>query len=197
MFKSSRSVPSRHAPRNDRYGTVAQLKHHKQSVPAFSKSASSPIRFSTISSQYTHKSGRVQLHVFGSSFASQKCEPCEQEKQPEACAFMGFNGVMRSDDAQRLLDSDEELAGWELKTSKEGVLTLHRTVRTRSFKHGLELFSLIGCIAEEEGHHPDLHLEGWNKAISCLRNNERKVAIFLPAYGVHMLDKTVARFSNS
>ena len=36
-------------------------------------------------------------------------------------------------------------------------------VQVRNFKSGLELFQRIGAIAEEEGHHPDLHLESWNK----------------------------------
>lgn len=35
--------------------------------------------------------------------------------------------------------------------------------QVRNFKSGLELFERIGAIAEEEGHHPDLHLESWNK----------------------------------
>ena len=36
-------------------------------------------------------------------------------------------------------------------------------LQVRNFKAGLELFQRIGAIAEEEGHHPDLHLESWNK----------------------------------
>ena len=31
-----------------------------------------------------------------------------------------------------------------------------------NFMSGVEFFRRVGALAEEEGHHPDLHLEGWN-----------------------------------
>jgi Pterin 4 alpha carbinolamine dehydratase len=34
--------------------------------------------------------------------------------------------------------------------------------QVRNFKAGLELLRRIGDVAEAEGHHPDLHLTGWN-----------------------------------
>ena len=37
-----------------------------------------------------------------------------------------------------------------------------RVQQVRNFNAGLELFGRIGKVAEEEGHHPDLHLCGYN-----------------------------------
>lgn len=38
----------------------------------------------------------------------------------------------------------------------------------RNFQAGLELFKRIGEVAEAEGHHPDLHLEGYNRVAADL-----------------------------
>ncbi|KAG2599611.1 hypothetical protein PVAP13_5KG422307 [Panicum virgatum] len=51
--------------------------------------------------------------------------------------------------------------GWEL-TTEGGILKLHRAWKVKNFVKGLEFFQLVAAIAEEEGHHPDLHLVGWN-----------------------------------
>lgn len=34
--------------------------------------------------------------------------------------------------------------------------------KVKNFVSGLELFKRISVIAEKQGHHPDLHLEGYN-----------------------------------
>ena len=36
-------------------------------------------------------------------------------------------------------------------------------LRTKDFLEALELFRAIGEVAEELEHHPDLHLEEWNR----------------------------------
>ncbi|HUR69771.1 MAG TPA: 4a-hydroxytetrahydrobiopterin dehydratase [Candidatus Thermoplasmatota archaeon] len=36
-------------------------------------------------------------------------------------------------------------------------------VKARDFLDALDLFQEIGDVAEELEHHPDLHLEGWNR----------------------------------
>ena len=41
-------------------------------------------------------------------------------------------------------------------------------LQVRNFKAGLELFSRIGAVAEAEGHHPDLHLVGYNQVYAEL-----------------------------
>ncbi|KAK4740641.1 hypothetical protein SAY87_024229 [Trapa incisa] len=54
-----------------------------------------------------------------------------------------------------------KVEGWKL-LNEGGVLKLNRTWKVKSFTKGLELFQLVAQVAEVEGHHPDLHLVGWN-----------------------------------
>jgi len=51
---------------------------------------------------------------------------------------------------------------WQIIEDDEQRLRLRRTMRTKNFLKGLELFKRVGEVAEAEGHHPDLHLVGWN-----------------------------------
>ncbi|XP_048536035.1 pterin-4-alpha-carbinolamine dehydratase 2, mitochondrial-like isoform X2 [Triticum urartu] len=66
--------------------------------------------------------------------------------------------AMSEDSAKTLL---EQVAGWEMK-NEGGILKLHRAWKVKNFAKGLEFFQLVAAVAEEEGHHPDLHLVGWN-----------------------------------
>ncbi|VAI49682.1 pterin-4-alpha-carbinolamine dehydratase 2, mitochondrial-like isoform X2 [Triticum dicoccoides] len=66
--------------------------------------------------------------------------------------------AMSEDSAKTLL---EQVAGWEVK-NEGGILKLHRAWKVKNFAKGLEFFQLVAAVAEEEGHHPDLHLVGWN-----------------------------------
>lgn len=50
--------------------------------------------------------------------------------------------------------------GWS--TSADGK-RIAITVKTQDFLDALDLFEEIGEVAEELEHHPDLHLEGYNK----------------------------------
>lgn len=50
---------------------------------------------------------------------------------------------------------------WNL-INEGGKLKLTRSWKVKTFTKGLEFFEAIGHIAEAEGHHPDLHLVGWN-----------------------------------
>ncbi|KAK3205953.1 hypothetical protein Dsin_019999 [Dipteronia sinensis] len=43
-----------------------------------------------------------------------------------------------------------------------GILKLNRSWKVKSFTKGLDFFKLVADLAEAEGHHPDLHLVGWN-----------------------------------
>jgi len=55
-----------------------------------------------------------------------------------------------------------QVEGWSIQTQDDGNLKLHRSWKVRSFTKGLELFQRVATVAEEQGHHPDLHLVGWN-----------------------------------
>lgn len=57
---------------------------------------------------------------------------------------------------------------------------LRREWRVRDFLSGLDFFQRIGKLAEDEGHHPDLHLAGyrnvaieiWTHAVGGLTEND-------------------------
>ncbi|CAK0784236.1 hypothetical protein CVIRNUC_007440 [Coccomyxa viridis] len=82
--------------------------------------------------------------------AVRKCIPCaEGSMQPVA-----------ESDAYKLRN---QVPGWRVEKTEEGTLCLRQDWTVRSFQSGVELFKRIGEVAEAEGHHPDLHLEGYNK----------------------------------
>ena len=56
-----------------------------------------------------------------------------------------------------------QVPGWRVEKTEEGTLCLRQDWNVRSFSSGVELFKRIGEVAEAEGHHPDLHLAGYNK----------------------------------
>lgn len=74
--------------------------------------------------------------------------------------------------AERLL-ADRLEAGWRLLPDASGRLQLKRRFRTRNFAKGMELLRRAGEVAEAEGHHPDLALEGWNNVTLTLWTHER------------------------
>ena len=80
---------------------------------------------------------------------NKKCVPCEG------------NNVPKLDDAEinrlRL-----QCPGWRVTSTEAGVACLACDWKVKNFVAGLELMQRIGKIAEEEGHHPDLHLTGYN-----------------------------------
>ncbi|KAK4775430.1 hypothetical protein SAY87_023391 [Trapa incisa] len=80
--------------------------------------------------------------------AAKKCIPCNaKDLQP-----------MTEETAHSLISRVE---GWKLR-NEGGVLKLNQSWKVKSFTKGLELFQLVAEVAEAEGHHPDLHLVGWN-----------------------------------
>ncbi|KAM3216964.1 pterin-4-alpha-carbinolamine dehydratase 2, mitochondrial-like [Capsicum annuum] len=54
-----------------------------------------------------------------------------------------------------------QVSGWDL-VNDGGTLKLHRSWKVKTFTKGLEFFQEVANVAEAEGHHPDLHLVGWN-----------------------------------
>ncbi len=67
--------------------------------------------------------------------------------------------------------------GWQVTTDGK---RLRREWRVKDFLTGLDFFQRVGRLAEEEGHHPDLHLVGyrnvtieiWTHAIGGLSEND-------------------------
>jgi 4a-hydroxytetrahydrobiopterin dehydratase len=72
----------------------------------------------------------------------------------------------------------EQVPGWSV-VEHDGHLELTRTFRYKGFMPGVDLIDRIAPIAEEEGHHPDLHLtygslrvELWTHAAGGLTQND-------------------------
>ena len=87
--------------------------------------------------------------------ASKKCVPCEAGK-----------GAVLSD--AQINSYRNQTPGWQIITNAQGHQCLRQQWKVKNFKAGLEVFDRIGQIAEAEGHHPDLHLEGYNTVAADL-----------------------------
>ncbi len=92
-----------------------------------------------------------------------RCLPCEGGVAPSTLA-----------EAQAQL---KNLPGWRL--THEGK-RIRKDWTVKNFMAGLEFFNRVAQLAETEGHHPDLHLEGyrslsieiWTHAIGGLSEND-------------------------
>jgi 4a-hydroxytetrahydrobiopterin dehydratase len=99
----------------------------------------------------------------GDSLRAKKCVPCEGGV--EACSL---------EEARKLM---EQLNQWIL--SEDGK-RISKTWKLKNFVIGLEKVNAIGQLAEQEAHHPDLHLESyrmlrveiWTHAIGGLSEND-------------------------
>lgn len=92
-----------------------------------------------------------------------KCVPCEGGipplSQSEAEAFIGA------------------VSGWKLSDDGKRI---RRKWTAKNFMAGIHFFEKVAALAEEEGHHPDLHLEGyrnvaieiWTHAVGGLTEND-------------------------
>ncbi len=91
------------------------------------------------------------------------CAPCEGGIPPFSPA-----------EARAQLAQSE---GWSLV---DGDKRIRRTWTAKNFMAGITFFNKVAALAEEEGHHPDLHLEGyrqvaivlWTHAIGGLSEND-------------------------
>jgi 4a-hydroxytetrahydrobiopterin dehydratase len=94
---------------------------------------------------------------------SKKCQPCEGGVEP--CT---------REDAHTQL---ENLPQWHLTENGQRI---RRDWTVKNFLAGIDFFNRVAQLAEQEGHHPDLHLEGyrqvgielWTHAIGGLSEND-------------------------
>jgi 4a-hydroxytetrahydrobiopterin dehydratase len=77
---------------------------------------------------------------------AKKCVPCE-----------GGMSKYSLDEAKEQMAS---VPGWELEARGERI-SKHWIVK--DFQAGIDFFHRIADLAEEEGHHPDLHLENYRQ----------------------------------
>ena len=92
-----------------------------------------------------------------------KCEPCE--------------GGVDKMDSQEAKQQIKHLDGWELTDDAK---RLRKKWVVKNFMAAINFFGKVAKLAEDEGHHPDLHLEGyrnvvveiWTHAIGGLSEND-------------------------
>lgn len=80
------------------------------------------------------------------SLAQKSCKPCEGGTKP----------ISR----RQALDYLSDLAGWALDSSGQ---TIFKEYTMKNFGAGIDFIQKIAGIAEQEGHHPDLHLTRYRK----------------------------------
>lgn len=73
-----------------------------------------------------------------------RCTPCE-----------GGTPALARGEAERLARS---LPGWSLSRDAKKIF---RSWTVKNFLAGIDFFNKVAALAEEQGHHPDLHLEGY------------------------------------
>jgi 4a-hydroxytetrahydrobiopterin dehydratase len=104
-----------------------------------------------------------------------KCVPCE-----------GGVPALSETEVDSLLGN---LPGWR---KVEGGQRIRREWRVKNFMAAMEFFNKVAQLAEEEGHHPDLHLVGyrnmaieiWTHAIGGLSENDFILAAKIDALPV-------------
>jgi 4a-hydroxytetrahydrobiopterin dehydratase len=92
-----------------------------------------------------------------------RCTPCE-----------GGSPALARAEAERLVRS---VPGWVLASDAKRIT---RSWTVKNFMAGIEFFNKVADLAEGEGHHPDLHLEGyrnlsiaiWTHAAGGLTEND-------------------------
>lgn len=95
--------------------------------------------------------------------AHKKCRPCEGGVEPY---------TLEESKAQLA-----KLEGWRLTDDNQRI---RKEWTAKNFMAAIDFFNRIATLAEEDGHHPDLHLEGyrrvaielWTHAIGGLSEND-------------------------
>ncbi len=95
--------------------------------------------------------------------SKKKCLPCEGGVDP--CSL---------DLAEKQL---EQLLGWQLTHDGQRI---RKNWKVKNFLAGMDFFNRCAQVAEEDAHHPDLHIEGyrnvsvelWTHAIGGLSEND-------------------------
>jgi 4a-hydroxytetrahydrobiopterin dehydratase len=109
--------------------------------------------------------------------ARKRCTPCEGGVPP-----------LSQDQVTSLLAA---LPNWKLTDDGKRI---RREWRVKNFATVLDFFNHVGAVAEDEGHHPDLHLVGyrnvaieiWTHAICGLSENDFILAAKIEALPVEL-----------
>ena len=104
----------------------------------------------------------MEIQAF-EQLVAKKCRSCEEGA--ELCAL---------DDANAQLD---ELAGWRMTHDDKRI---RKDWTAKNFLAAIDFVNLVATVAEDDGHHPDLHVEAyrnvwielWTHAIGGLSEND-------------------------
>eukprot|EP00882_Tetradesmus_deserticola_P001423 GHRQ01001539.1.p1 GENE.GHRQ01001539.1~~GHRQ01001539.1.p1 ORF type:complete len:179 (+),score=37.46 GHRQ01001539.1:159-695(+) len=133
------------------------LLHTRISTTLQSRGLRSRSRVASV--QHHTSKPRLSTCCSATPLKQQRCEPCEEAKRE--AEYMGLHPmVMDRPTAEKYKEQVDPR--WQIIEDTEKRLRLRRVMRTKNFTKALELFQRVGQVAEAEGHHPDLHLEGWN-----------------------------------
>ncbi|KAI5670783.1 hypothetical protein M9H77_11147 [Catharanthus roseus] len=123
----------------------------------------------------------IRTYCTGTDLTTKKCVPCSSEDLRP----------MTQEAANQLIAKVPE---WDL-VNEDGIMKLHRSWKVKTFMKGLQFFQLVANLAEAEGHHPDLHLVGWNNvkidiwthAVGGLTENDFILAAKISGLDLHHL----------
>ncbi len=101
------------------------------------------------------------MNATANELTHRRCKPCE-----------GGVAALKSDDIHDLLAA---VPDWQLAPNGKNI---RRAWRVKEFATALDFFNRVGQIAEEQDHHPDLHLTGY-----------RNVAIELSTHAIDGLSE--------
>ncbi|MBI3412572.1 MAG: 4a-hydroxytetrahydrobiopterin dehydratase [Candidatus Aenigmarchaeota archaeon] len=73
-----------------------------------------------------------------------KCLPCE-----------GYGSSMSEDEAVKYLG---KIRNWSIVNNR-----IEKNFKFKDFATAMKFVNSVAALAEEEGHHPDIHVWGWNK----------------------------------
>ena len=115
---------------------------------------------------------------------AKKCQPCEGGVNP--CPL------------REAEDQLNKLDGWYLT---HGGQRIRKDWTVKNFMAGMTFFNKVAAIAEDDGHHPDLHLaafrnmsiELWTHAIGGLSENDFILAAKIDQIPVELLSSAARR----
>ena len=98
-------------------------------------------------------------------------------EQPITTNCVACEGGVEKLSPEQVQEQLSAVCGWWLT---HGGQRIRKDWKVKNFQAGMDFFNLVGELAEREGHHPDLHLEGyrrlwigiWTHAIGGLSAND-------------------------
>jgi 4a-hydroxytetrahydrobiopterin dehydratase len=115
--------------------------------------------------------------------------PTQEELTRRRCASCeGGVPPLSREEAEAIV---RNLEGWTIDADGKRI---SRSWTMKNFMAGIEFFNKVAALAEDEGHHPDLHLEGyrrativlWTHAVGGLTENDFILAAKINGVPVHL-----------